>query len=408
MKTFVSVAEAKALVAEGLPAPRLARLSLARAAGHVLARDLVARESLPAFANSAMDGYAVRAADVAGATPERPRTLPLAGEIAAGAAPGAAWPAGSVLRIMTGAPVPDGCDGVIPVERTEEADGAVRFLADLGATGPNLRPAGEDVTAGAPLLAAGARLTPAALALLAAQGFARVPVWRRPRVALLATGDELRPVGASLEPGQIRNSNVPMAVALLAESGFTALDLGVAPDAPGPLRALLARGLAEADVLVSSGGVSMGRYDLVGTLLAEMGATWVFHKVRQQPGGPLALLRWEGRPVFGLPGNPVSTFMTLWYYVLPALRRMAGDPEPEPRVVRARLAEAIAGRPVKQFFARAALRRVEDGWEATPRPPHGSHVLSSLAASNAFLLLLPDCGRLEAGAEVDAALLAPC
>lgn len=403
----IGVAEAKALVTAALPAPRVQRLSLARALGRRLAADLLAREDLPAFTSSAMDGYAVRAVDVAGASAAAPRLLPLAGEIAAGGDPDLAWPPGSALRIMTGAAVPPGCGGVIPVERTEETPAGVRFLADLEATGSNLRPAGEDLRAGAPLLAAGTRLGPAAVALLAAQGFARAPVWRLPRVGVLATGDELAPLGERPGPGRIRNSNGPAALALLAESGFPARDLGIAPDDPGRLRALLAAALDTSELLVTTGGVSMGRHDAVGRLLVELGAEWVFHRVRQQPGKPLAFLLWRGRPVFGLPGNPVSAFMTLWYYVLPALRRLAGDPAPEPATVSARLQSPARGRPDRQVFLRAALRWTEAGWRAEPIPPHGSHVLSSLAAANAFLILPAGTGELAAGTLLRAALIAP-
>jgi molybdopterin molybdotransferase len=354
-----------------------------------------------------MDGYAVRAGEIAGASAAAPRLLPLAGEIAAGAASGRTWPLGSTLRIMTGAPAPPGCDGVVPVELAEETAAGVRFRADLAATGSNLRPAGEDVRAGAPLLAAGSLLGPAALALLAAQGLARVPVWRLPRVSFLATGDELVPLGQGPGPGQIRNSNGPAALALLMESGFPARDLGIAPDAPVPLRALLGEALATSDLLITSGGVSMGRHDAVARLLVELGAEWVFHGVRQQPGKPLAFLVWQGRPVFGLPGNPVSTTMTLWFYVLPALRAMAGHLRPEPAFVTARLAAPLRGRSDKQVFVRASLRWTETGWLATPRPPHGSHMLSSLAAADAFVIVPPESVELAAGAAVRAALLAP-
>lgn len=403
-RIYIEVEEAKALVAAALPAPSAVRLPLAKAAGRVLAEDLAAREDLPAFANSAMDGYAVRAADLAGAGAAAPVTLPLAGEIAAGDDPGIPWPAGSVLRIMTGAPVPPGCDGVIPVELTAETGAGVRFDADLASPQANVRPAGEDLRAGAPLLDAGTVLGPGAIALLAAQGVEEIAVFRRPRVSFLATGSELVAPGREPAPGEIRNSNGPMATALLLAAGFPARDLGIAPDEPDALRALLAEALADCDLLVTTGGVSMGRYDLVGDLLAELGAEWRFHKVRQQPGKPLAFLTFNGRPVFGLPGNPVSTFMTLWYYVLPALRRMGGHPEPEPRAVRATLTAAVKGRPEKRFFARARVEWTEDGWRAEPLPPHGSHVLSSLAAANAFLPLPPDTGALAPGDRVEAAL----
>jgi molybdopterin molybdotransferase len=400
---YIDVEVAKALIEATLPAPAAVVMPLDKARGRVLAADLKAMEDLPPFANSAMDGYAVRAAEVAGACEDSPVTLPLSGEIAAGGNPDIDWPAGSVLRIMTGAPAPEGCEGVIPVERTTEADGAVIFSTDLEATGDNLRPAGEDVKEGAPLLAAGTRLGPAALALLAAQGMVDLPVWRRPRVSFLATGSELVSAEETPGPGGIRNSNGPLALALLTEAGFPAQDLGIGPDDPDRLRELLGEALASSDLLITTGGVSMGRYDLVGDLLVELGAEWVFHKVKQQPGKPLAFLEWQGKPVFGLPGNPVSSFMTLWYYVLPALRTMAGEASPEPLRVEALLAGEVRGRPSKLFFARAFTEWTPEGWRATPCPPHGSHVLSSLTRANSFLLLPPGTGDLAEGATVTAA-----
>ena len=407
MKKYIEVEEAKALVEAALPAPRPAVLPAAKALGRILAGDLRATENLPPFDNSAMDGYAVRAADVAGATEDAPVTLPLAGEIAAGGDPEIDWPAGSVLRIMTGAPAPAGCDGVIPVEETEESGDEVIFRADLSATGNNVRPAGEDVKPGDLLLTAGERVTPAALALLAAQGVVELPAYRLPKVSFLATGSELVDAAEAPGPGGIRNSNGPLALALLAEAGFPARDLGIGPDDPARLKSILAEALAESDVLITSGGVSMGRYDLVADTLVELGAEWVFHKIRQQPGKPLAFLTWRGRPVFGLPGNPVSSFMTTWYYVLPALRGMAGEPSPEPTQVEATLTGPVRGRPQKLFFARAWTARTPEGWRAEPRPPHGSHVLSSLTRANSFLMLPPGTGELAAGERVTAGLLGP-
>lgn len=407
MRKYLSVEEAKAEVAAALPAPVRISLPLAKAGGRILAEPIVAREDLPAFASSAMDGYAVRAADVAGAGPDAPVILALAGEIAAGQSAPRDWPLGSTLRIMTGAPVPEGCAGVIPVEETAECDEGVRFLTGISAGKHNIRPLGEDVRAGEPLLPAGLRLDAAALALLAAQGVSEPSVFRLPRVSFLATGDELVAANESPGPGGIRNSNGPLALSLLAESGFPARDLGIAPDDPSRLREMLAAALAESDLLITSGGVSMGRYDLVGELLVGLGAEWVFHRVRQRPGKPLAFLCWRGKPVFGLPGNPVSTFMTLWYYTLPALRRMCGQPDPEPFTVSASLGTALRGTSERAFFVRAWTEWEGRGWLAEPRPPHGSHLLSSLARSNSFLILPAGCGDLPVGAEVRAAFFAP-
>ncbi|MBC8366714.1 molybdopterin molybdotransferase MoeA [bacterium] len=399
-KVFVSVAEALALIEVNLPSPGRISMPLSRAAGRVLAEEIVAKESLPAFSNSAMDGYALRAAEVAGACAENPVELPLAGEIAAGEMPPATWPTGTCLRILTGAPIPADCEGVVPVEETQEVEGGVRFYADLIATGSNIRPSGEDVKAGARLLAPGHLVGPAEIALLAAQGITELEVTRRPRVGFLATGDELLAAHEAPRPGAIRNSNTPMILAMLADLGIEGVDLGVAPDNEESLATLLASALADVDLLLTSGGVSAGRYDLVGKVLEDLGAKWVFHKIAQQPGKPLAFLTWMDKPVFGLPGNPVSGFFTFWYYVAPALRKMMGQTDAHPRHVMAKLRGEIAGKPEKSFFGRAYTRWVGDAYEAEPRPPHGSHVLSTLTDANSFIILPTGTGKLEEGAEV--------
>jgi len=404
-KVFVSVAEALALIESRLPSPGRTSVPLSKAAGRVLAEEIVAKESLPAFSNSAMDGFALRTAEVAGASADNPRVLPLAGEIAAGELPSTHWPEGSCLRILTGAPLPEGCDGVVPVEETEEVQGGIRFFADLAATGANIRPAGEDVKAGAGLLRPGHLIAPAEIALLAAQGFTEVEVTRRPRVGFLATGDELLAPHEAPRPGAIRNSNTPMILAMLADLGIGGVDLGVAPDSEDSLAAMLAPALADVDLLISSGGVSAGRYDLVGKVLEDLGAHWVFHKIAQQPGKPLAFLTWNDKPVFGLPGNPVSGFFTFWYYVAPALRKMMGQTDAHPRHVLAKLKGNIAGKPEKSFFGRAYTRWVGDAYEAEPRPPHGSHVLSTLTEANSFIILPTGTGELDEGTEVMVAFI---
>ena len=405
MKRMISVEEAVALIAAHLPAPRQERVPLWLASGRVLAETLYAASDLPRFANSAMDGYAVRQADVRGASSSAPVELPLAGEIAAGGSAGIDWPAGTCLRILTGAPAPASADGVIPVEETEPAgDGPrVRFLADLEKTGSNLRPAGEDMRTGEPMIEAGRRLGAPEIALLAMQGHADVAVGARPAVAFAATGDELVAVGEELAPGQIYNSNGPLVDAMIRERGYPCFDCGVAPDTLAGLRDVLEEALAGSDVLVTSGGISAGSYDLVGDALVALGAQWHFHKIAQQPGKPLAFMTWNGKPVFCLPGNPVSTLVSTWFYLLPALARMEGDAAPGPLRVRATLGGPIAGKPEKFFFGRAQTEWREGGWVAEPRPPHGSHILGSLTRSNSFLLLPPGTGELAAGEIVEVA-----
>ncbi len=405
VKQYISVEEAKAIITAALPASRAERLSLSGATGRIVAEDWLAVEDMPRFSNSAMDGYAVRAAAVQGANPDAPIELPLSGEIAAGGDPNVAWPDGTCLRILTGAPAPDAADGVIPIEETELLEGGekVRFNADLAKTGNNLRAAGEDMRAGQKLAWSGRRIGAPEIALFAAQGVASLSVAQAPRVAFVATGNELVPVGTPLEPGQIHNSNAPLVAALLADAGYACTDLGVARDEPGALRALLESALEDCDVLITSGGISVGRYDLVGDILVELGAEWHFHKIAQQPGKPLAFMTWRGKPVFCLPGNPVSTLVSTWYYVLPALRGMEGARETEALHGTARLTAPIKGRPSKFFFGRAATRIEGGQWLTEPKPPHGSHILGSLAEANSFILLPPGTGKLEPGESVEIA-----
>jgi molybdopterin molybdotransferase len=267
-------------------------------------------------------------------------------------------------------------------------------------TGNNLRSAGEDLHAGDLLVHGGRRLGPAEIALLATQGLATLELGRRPRVAFLATGNELVPVGEALGPGRIHNSNGPLVCAQIGGEGYPTLDLGVAQDTPDALGEALAAALADCDLLVTSGGISAGRYDLVGDALVALGAEWHFHKIAQQPGKPLAFMTWRGKPVFCLPGNPVSTLVSTWYYVLPALRRMEGDAAPEPPQGEARLTAPIKGRPGKFFFGRAHTRWEGGEMLTEPRPPHGSHILGSLSRSNSFILLPPGTGELAEGSSV--------
>jgi molybdopterin molybdotransferase len=389
-------------------------VSIAAALGRVLAEDGVARETLPPWDNSAMDGFAVRAADVAGAKSDTPVGLRVTGESAAGHAPSVRVEPGTAVRVLTGAMLPEGADAVVPVEDTDAARGVATLPASVSilaaaALGAHVRRRGSDLSAGDLLVTAGTRLTPAALAVLAAGGLGTVSVVRRPRVAILGTGDELVPPGEPLGPAQIPDSNSISLAALAAAAGAEVVPLGVARDDRAAVLERLRAGIAAADLVVTSGGVSVGAYDEVKEAFDEIGRMDLW-RVAIQPGKPLAFGRAtapDGRPVllFGLPGNPVSSFVTFELFVRPVLRTLAGHADPVGRrTVRARLTERVTTSPNRRAFLRVRL---------TPDPTdpttllaelaggQGSHVLSALARSNGFAIIPEEVDALPAGSVVD-------
>jgi len=364
-----------ALVGLVTPLPPVT-VPLAQALGRVLAVDVVAAVDLPGFDNSAMDGYAVRSADVAGAAPASPVVLDVDGDIAAGDTRRHALRPGATMRIMTGAPMPDGADAVVPVE---ESDGGVERVALTLAPEPgrHLRRRGEDVRAGDLVLRAGVRITPGRLALVAAANVPEVTVAARPRVALLSTGDELVPVGAYLDHGQIVDSNRPMLVALVEAAGAEVVGAAHLADDAQAMAALLADVPGEPDLVLTTGGVSMGAYDTVKEVLTSSGEV-EFTKVAMRPGMPqgAGVVGVRRTPIVTLPGNPVSSFASFHVFVLPVLRALAGlDPEPEP--VPAVVAAGWSSVPGKVELTRVVLG--PDG--VRPSGGQGSHMLGALAAA---------------------------
>ncbi|MGC8633526.1 MAG: gephyrin-like molybdotransferase Glp [Candidatus Limnocylindrales bacterium] len=395
-------------------------VTIEEAAGLVLAAPVVAGTSLPPWDNSAMDGYAVRWRDVAAASPATPTELRVVGESAAGHVPEPAGEPGTALRITTGAMVPVGADAVVPVEATDTPPGVVRLPVRVQvrapvAPGANIRRAGEDVREGALVLEAGRVLGPAAIALAAACGNARLLVHRRPRVGVLATGDELTPPGTALPPAHIYDSSTLSLLAQARAAGAIATSFGIAPDEPSELRERLGAAVAASDVVVLSGGVSVGAHDHVREALGAMGEV-EFWRVAVQPGKPLAFGRvpaarpevpgGEVRPVavFGLPGNPVSSFVTFELFVRPLLRRLAGRaPGTGRREVTAELSEAVRKDPERRAFLRVRLEPdpARPGrLLARPAGGQGSHVLSALAAANGLAVVPEGVPGLPAGQPV--------
>jgi molybdopterin molybdotransferase len=389
-----------------LPSEPLARRA---AAGRVLARPLAARVDVPAADVSAMDGYAVRGEVAPG------ETRPVAGTIAAGAAPGFALPEGAAARIMTGAPLPAGADRVIPVELAESpaagGRGTVTFRAGT-APAEHVRRRGEILERGAPLLPAGAPLTPGALALLATHGYGELPVHRAPRVAVLATGDEVVPPEREPGPGQLRDSHTDFLLAAGATLGLGFETLGIAPDREGELAALVDRGLA-ADVLLLCGGVSMGEFDLAEGVLAKLGCRLLFDGVAIQPGKPLVFGVHVPRPgaaaglVFGLPGNPASVMVAFWLFVRPALRRLLGFADGFWHgALRGALAAALpAAPPSRDRFVPAEVELGSPLPRVTPFPPKGSHDLAAFSRGNALLRLPAGSPARRAGEGCEALML---
>ncbi len=387
---FVSVEGARALFAALLPPRPSEQVPLTDAYGRTLAADLPALVSHPTDDDSALDGIACREADTLGASPEQPVRLRLVGEARAGAPYGGAVGPGQAARIYTGAPVPAGADAICPVEQLREDAEGVLLLRP--AFPGDVRRAGQDFRAGEVVLRAGQMLTPARVALAAALGYAQVPVHKALRVALLSTGDELTPPGEPLPRGHVYNANVYGLIGALREAGHEPLDLGQVPDRPEALTDAL-RQAGGADLLLTSGGVSMGNYDFVRDLLMERG-TVAYWKVRMRPGGPAICGTWDGLPLFGLPGNPVSALLVFELIVKPALSGQA------PRTVRLRAGSAFSAPPDKTVFARGVVR----GGEVMAYPKQNSGVLRSLSESGA-LVVVPEGERVEVGDEVEALLL---
>ena len=369
---------------------------LAAALDRVLARDRTAAIDVPGAANSAMDGYAVRGADL----PAAETALELIGEAYAGRPFAGAVGPGQCVRIMTGAVMPAGADTVVVQERARARDDGRIGIGAGERPGQNVRAAGEDIAAGSVLLPRGRRLGPAELGLLASVGAAEIEVVRRPRAAFFATGDELRAVGEALAPGALYNSNSHTLGAMLRRLGVDGEDLGIVRDDPAATAAAFRAAAARADVVLTSGGVSVGAADHVRDALEELGEIR-FWKVAVKPGRPLAFGRLGGAWFFGLPGNPVSVMVTFCQFVRPALLRLAGESGPPPLELRATAREPLRKRPGRVEYQRGILRADGDGaLSVTPAGAQGSGILSSMSRANCFIVLPLESGRVAAGAAV--------
>ncbi|MEM7789664.1 MAG: gephyrin-like molybdotransferase Glp [Bacteroidota bacterium] len=395
MRTLVAFEEARRIVLDAARVAASEAVPLDEAVGRMLAAPVVSRGDLPPFDTSAMDGWAIRLGDVR----DLPASMPVEGTVHAGETPSAPLVPGTAIAVMTGAPLPDGTEAVAPVEWGEVADGRV-VLSRAPEAGQFLRRRGEALRAGETVVDTGAVVTPGAVGLLASLGCAAVTVRQRPRVAVVATGDELVEVGDTPGPGQIRNANGPGLAAQVIAAGGVVVGPLVARDTAASVSATF-DACAEADVLVFAGGVSMGERDLVRTELERRGVAWAFWRVAQRPGKPLAFGTLGDRPVVGLPGNPVSAAVCFEVYVRPLLAACLGHPEPLPRPEAARLEASIPKAAGLHTFARVAARRDAEGaLRLRPAGAPGSHVARSLLDADGLAHLPAAWDDAEAGAEV--------
>lgn len=396
----LQVSEAQRVILGAIVKQGVETVRLERSLGRVLAGDILANRDLPPYDVSAMDGYAVRSADLADA----PVTLEIVEDIKAGDMPAKTVMPGQCARIMTGAPVPPGADAVIRVEDTREVSAARVEIAKAVKLGNDVRPQGENMKDRQVVLAAGTEITPGVIGVLATVKATQFAVFRRPTVAILSTGNELEGMDEPLDPNKIPDSNTYALMAQVQALGIEPVLLGIARDDPAELEDYLRRGL-EYDVLLVSGGTSVGVHDYVRPTIEKLGVAMKFWRVAVRPGHPLAFGSTDKTLVFGLPGNPVSSMVCFEEFVLPALRDMMGNPRLYRRTVTARLAHPVKFRPGRTEFIRVQLARDGAGYIASSTGTQSSGVLLSMAKADGLLVVPADSNGLAAGEQVTVQLL---
>jgi molybdopterin molybdotransferase len=395
---MLSVAEARRRVLEAVASLPTEKVNISDALGRVPSETHLAPHDLPRFDNSAMDGYAVRGADAEAASEAVPVKLRVIGEVKAGDAPDLQVERGTAARIMTGAPLPMGADAIVPVEETEE-DGHTVIVKAAASRGRHVRPAGDDLSAGSVLVEAGTELGPGEMALLATMGCSPLDVHKIPTVAVLVTGDELVEPETEPGPGQIRDSNSIALRALVAGAGGHALPSPPVADDFDATVAAFEAAAKNADLVLSSGGVAVGRYDFVKAAIEKLGKIDMW-RVAMQPGRPVVLGTIKKVPFLGLPGNPVSIHVGFEQFVRPAIRKMRGCKDLLPPTVQATLTEPVEKPPGRLHFVRVRLELSPDGWDASPTGPQGSHIQSSLIECHGVARFEIEETRLEAGSRV--------
>ena len=418
---MISVEEARERILDVVYRLQPETKPLSKALGQVLAEDVTSPITIPPLDNTAMDGYAVRAADTTGATEGKPITLRVIGEVAAGYIYQGEVEAGTAVRIMTGAPIPRGADAVVPFEETDEPAGRnfgtfAKGRAEVGVykaadPGANLRYAGEDVQRGSLVMKAGTELNAAQIGVLASLGRAEVSVYRRPIVAVISTGDELLELGQPHTEGKIYDANSYSIAALVEEAGGIAKPMGISRDTVEELTAKIKKALVDADLLVTTAGVSRGDYDVVKDVLQREGEVG-FWTVRMRPGKPLAFGTFPGPrgnrvPHLGLPGNPVSSMVAFELFGRPAIYKMAGREGWERPTLRVTVADRLENTDGRRFLARAIVSQREGRYVASLTGPQGSGILTSMALANALVVCPEDVAAVEPGEEAEAIMLGP-
>lgn len=405
---MLSAEEARNIIVSNATEFRTETVSLLEAHGRILAVDVFSRDDIPPFRNSSMDGFAVRSNDTEGATENNPVTLKIQDEVAAGDSQGSSLSSGNAIRILTGAPLPSGSNAVVPVERVQERDEVI-LLSEYASPGQNTREKGEDIKKGDAVLKRGTAINAAHLGALASVGCSSVEVFRKPTMAILTTGNELVPVTENLSDGKIRNSNAYSLYALARETGCEPIDLGVAKDNQEELLKKIREGL-KYDLLVTSGGISVGKYDFVLDLMKKAGVIIKFWKVNIKPGMPMAFGTYDSdgksARVFCLPGNPVSTVVTFLEYVRPCIENMMSRvPESPTGYLKATLEEGISKRDGKRHYHRGIARSKEGKLFVRSTGNQSSGVLTSLVKANCLIILDEKQSRFAEGEEVDIELL---
>ncbi len=400
---MISVEEARERVMESIRRLEPVEVELADSLGLALAEPAVARFDIPPFDNSAMDGYAVRGTDIANASTDTPAELEVLEDLPAGYTAKAKVIPGTAVRIMTGAPLPAGADTVVPVELTGRLPEGV-YIHQALKTGANVRYAGEDVKTGETVLPEGTTIDPAELGMLSSLGYSRVRCYRRPVIGVISTGDELVDPHEELTPGKIHDSNSYTVFGLVAKAGALPLRIGIVRDRPEALHRVFTEHADRVDAFITSGGVSVGDYDVVKEVLAGLGEM-NFWKVAMRPGMPQAFGSVLGKPLFGFPGNPVSVMVSFELFAYPALRKMGGHSE-----LFHREADAVIDTPMGRKIGRMEFIRVVAEWRdgayhARVTGPQGSGILKSMVLANALAMLPADVGKLEIGSHVRIMLL---
>jgi len=400
---MISVDDALTIILDAIPVLGLERVHILDSLDRVLGEDVHAPYSIPPWDNSAMDGYAVIHGDIEGASRQNPAVLTVVGDLPAGYTAQKPIFRGEAIRIMTGAPIPGGCDTVVKVEDTGAEGDRVKIF-NVPARGEHIRRAGEDVMQGSLVLSRGSILRPAAVGMLSSLKRSVISVFRRPTVAVISTGDELIDVDGELSAGKIVGSNTYSLASLVKDSGGQPLVLGIARDNPEALRSIFRAALA-ADMIISSGGVSVGDYDLVKDMLLELGAEMKFWKVHMRPGQPLAFGVIGGKPTFGLPGNPVSCMISFEQFVRPAILKASGHTRIFRPLIEARLKEPISKKEGKRYFLRCCIS-VEDGaYAVTTTGGQGSGILLSMVKADGLIVLPETKSEFAAGTMVKVQVL---